>query len=583
MKFEAFVTALQGIEENRNISQEIILESLEDALIKAFRKQVEIPDALARVDINPATGEMHLYQLFEVKAKEDVEDDVLEVELEEAQSVDPNLQIGDFMEIEHSIQDLGRAAAQLAKQVLKQKVREAEKKAVYDEYIDKLDEMIIGEIESVEHNFILVNIGKAIALMPRAQQIPNEIYHEGQRLRVVIVEVVKDTKGAQVIVSRSDAKLVRRLFEKEVPEIYDGLVEIKAIAREAGERTKMAVLSHSEQVDAIGACIGPRGSRVQVVIEELRGEKIDIFEWSPNMIELIKNALSPAQVIAVFPQLEGRGLTVIVDDSQLSLAIGRKGKNARLAVRLTGQKIDIISQSEAIEAEIDYMQLMEDYQIQLQEEFEAKQAAQEAKRLAQLQEEYERLQASETETTEDILDKDELDIDEYEDDFSEAFTEDHEEDVEPRVEKGEAEELDIDQAQDEEVETESIVEEALEVEELQDELVEPETVETVEDQPQPVVAPPKRSIKERQEYVSKYEKFAEGGTTAQESASRRRRQKDDEGKRINTAELLKELEYEIKPEYTPEELAEIEAMNEADEWYDQEIDFDAFDEYYDEE
>lgn len=575
MKFEAFVTALQGIEQNRNISQEIILESLEDALVKAFRKQVEIPDALARVDINPATGEMHLYQLFEVKAKEDVEDDVLEVELEEAQSVDPNLQIGDFMEIEHSIQDLGRAAAQLAKQVLKQKVREAEKKAVYDEYIDKLDEMIIGEIESVEHNFILVNLGKAIALMPRAQQIPNEVYQEGQRLRVVIVEVVKDTKGAQVIVSRSDAKLVRRLFEKEVPEIFDGLVEIKAIAREAGERTKMAVLSHSEQVDAIGACIGPRGSRVQVVIEELRGEKIDIFEWSPNMVELIKNALSPAQVIAVFPQLEGRGLTVIVEDSQLSLAIGRKGKNARLAVRLTGQKIDIKSQTEAIEAEIDYMQLMEDYQIQLQEEYEARQAAQEAKRLAQLQEEYEKLQTSETETTEDILDKDELDVDEYEEDFTETFSEEHEDEVEALVEEDVIEEV-----QDEEVESETIEEQEPEVEEIQEEVIEPETA---EEQPQPVVTPPKRSIKERQEYVSKYEKFAEGGVSPQESAARRRRQKDEDGKRLNTAELLKELEYEIKPEYTPEELAEIEAMNQPDDWYDEEIDFDAFDEYYDEE
>lgn len=575
MKFESFVTALQGIEQNRNISQEIILESLEDALVKAFRKQVEIPDALARVDINPATGEMHLYQLFEVKAKEDVEDDVLEVELEEAQSVDPNLQIGDFMEIEHSIQDLGRAAAQLAKQVLKQKVREAEKKAVYDEYIDKLDEMIIGEIESVEHNFILVNLGKAIALMPRAQQIPNEVYQEGQRLRVVIVEVVKDTKGAQVIVSRSDAKLVRRLFEKEVPEIFDGLVEIKAIAREAGERTKMAVLSHSEQVDAIGACIGPRGSRVQVVIEELRGEKIDIFEWSPNMVELIKNALSPAQVIAVFPQLEGRGLTVIVEDSQLSLAIGRKGKNARLAVRLTGQKIDIKSQTEAIEAEIDYMQLMEDYQIQLQEEYEARQAAQEAKRLAQLQEEYEKLQTSETETTEDILDKDELDVDEYEEDFTETFSEEHEDEVEALVEEDVIEEV-----QDEEVESETIEEQEPEVEEIQEEVIEPETV---EEQPQPVVTPPKRSIKERQEYVSKYEKFAEGGVSPQESATRRRRQKDEDGKRLNTAELLKELEYEIKPEYTPEELAEIEAMNQPDDWYDEEIDFDAFDEYYDEE
>ena len=572
MNAKNFVEALQGIEDNRNISQEIILESLQDALVKAFRKHLDIPDAHARVDINPQTGEMHLYQLFEVKAKDDVEDDVLDVELEEAQSENPDLQIGDFLEVEHDIQDLGRAAALLAKQVLKQKVREAEKKAVYDEYIDNLDEMIIGEIESVEQNFVLVNLGKAIALMPRAQQIPNEIYQEGQRLRVVILEVVQETKGAQVIVSRSDAKLVRRLFEKEVPEIYDGLVEIKAIAREAGERTKMAVLSHSDQVDAIGACIGPRGSRVQEVIEELRGEKIDIFEWSPNTIELIKNALSPAQVLAVYPKEDGRGLTVIVEDSQLSLAIGRHGKNARLAVRLTGQKIDIKSQTEAIEEGIDYLQLMAAYQVQIVDELEAKQAAKEAKRLAQLQEEYEKLRALEPEIEEDILDKDE---DEFGEDLVE---EDHDQEVlseEPVVV------LEPEVATTEETALEELEETVLEepVETAPKAVVLEKPVAQVKPEPQQV----KKSIRERQEYVSKYEKYAVGGPTVQDSSARRRRIKDEEGKRLNTAELLKELEYEIKPEYTPDELAEIEAMNEADDWYDEDIDFDAFDEYYDEE
>lgn len=567
MKFQNFVTALQGIEENRNISQEIILESLQDALVKAFRKHIEIPDALARVDIDLETGSMNLYQLFEVKDKDDVEDDVLEVELEHAQKINPELQIGDFLEVEHSIQDLGRAAALLAKQVLKQKVREAEKKAVYDEYIDKLDEMIIGEIESVENSFILVNLGKAIALMPRAQQIPNEIYQEGQRLRVVIVEVVKDTKGAQVIVSRSDAKLVRRLFEKEVPEIYDGLVEIKAIAREAGERTKMAVLSHSEQVDAIGACIGPRGSRVQVVIEELRGEKIDVFEWSPNTIELIKNALAPAQVIAVYPQAEGKGLTVIVEDSQLSLAIGRKGKNARLAVRLTGEKIDIKSQSEAIEEGINYLQLMNAYQIEIEDKLEEIKQAQEARRLAKLQQQYEEMQDLEDDVDEDILKKDESELELLDDEDVDSI----------EVESDDQDVVEVEKPVDRVVET--IVDE--------DELIEDEkpAAHIEPEVKKPQVTPAKKpTIRERQEYVSKYEKFAEGGAVSQEpSARRKRKPTEDEGKRLNTAELLRELDYEIKPEYTPEELAEIEAASQTDEWYDEDIDYDEFDEYYDEE
>ncbi|MFQ8584079.1 MAG: transcription termination factor NusA [Holdemania massiliensis] len=254
---------------------------------------------------------------------------------------------------------------------MKQKIREAEKQAVYDEYIDQLDEMVTGMIESVEEKFVVVNLGKTMALMPRAAQIPGERYIEGQSIRVVITECNKDTKGAQVLVSRSDAKLVKRLFEKEVPEIYQGVVEIKAIAREAGERTKMAVWSNNPDVDAIGACIGPRGNRVQVVIDELKGEKIDIFEWSDNISELIKNALAPAQILAVLPTEDKRSLLVIVEDNQLSLAIGKKGKNARLAVKLTGMRIDIKTAGEIEEQGIDWKTMMLQF------------AAEEQKRLAE--------------------------------------------------------------------------------------------------------------------------------------------------------------------------------------------------------
>ena len=278
-------------------------------------------------------------------------------------------EVGDYY-YRKAIEKFGRAAAMLAKNVIKQKIREAEKQAVYDEYIDQLGDMITAMVESVEDKFAVVNLGNSLAVMPQSAQIEGERYVEGQMIKVVITEVNRDTKGAQVLVSRADAMLVRRLFEAEVPEIYDGQVEIKAIAREAGDRTKMAVYSHDPDIDPIGACIGPRGSRVHAVIEELGGEKVDIFEWSDNMIELVHNALAPAKVIAVFPNEWHKGLIVVVEDDQLSLAIGRRGKNARLAVRLTKQRIDIKSVSEMKEAGVDYMAKMAEYEEELQSEKE---------------------------------------------------------------------------------------------------------------------------------------------------------------------------------------------------------------------
>ena len=322
MNFKDFLAAMQALEGNRNITKEIVLEALNEALAKAYRKHIEIPDALVKVDIDHQTGEVNLYQQYTIV--EEVEDDELEIGLKEAQAINPEYQLGELHNVKVNIDELGRAAALLAKNVMKQKIREAEKKAVYDEYIDKLDEMVIGIVESVEEKFVVVNLGKTLAMMPKAAQIPGETYKEGQKIRLVITEVTKDTKGAQVLVSRADTKLVKRLFEKEVPEIFQGIVEIKAIAREAGERTKMAVFSKRDDVDPIGACIGPRGSRVQVVIEELKGEKIDIFEWRENIIELIKNALSPAQILAVIQSEEKRGIVVVVEDDQLSLAIVKK-------------------------------------------------------------------------------------------------------------------------------------------------------------------------------------------------------------------------------------------------------------------
>ena len=337
MKLKDFMKAMQAIEQDRSLSQEIVVAALKEALAKAYRKHIEIPDALVSVDINEKSGEIKVYQQRTVV--EEVEDDELEISLKDAKSINQDLELGDLVSSEVSIDNLGRAAVILAKNVMKQKIREAEKQAVYDEYCDKLDDLVVGTIESVEEKFCVVNIGKTLALMPRVAEIPNEHYHEGDRIRVIVSEVNKETKGAQVLVSRADPNLVKRLFEKEVPEIYQGIIEIKAIARDPGERCKMAVYSKNENVDPIGACIGPRGARVQVIIDELNGEKIDIFEWSGDVSELIKNALAPAEILAVIPNAERRGLMVVVNDSQLSLAIGKKGKNARLAVKLTGSRL----------------------------------------------------------------------------------------------------------------------------------------------------------------------------------------------------------------------------------------------------
>lgn len=324
MKLKDFMKAMQAIEQDRSLSQDIVVAALKEALAKAYRKHIEIPDALVRVDINEKSGEIKVYQQRAVV--EEVEDDELEISLADAKKIRQEVELGDMIENEVSIENLGRAAVILAKNVMKQKIREAEKQAVYDEYCDKLDDLVVGTVESVEEKFCVVNIGKTLALMPRVAQIPGEHYYEGQRLRVVVSEVNKETKGAQVLVSRADGNLVKRLFEKEVPEIYQGIIEIKAIARDPGERCKMAVYSKNENIDPIGACIGPRGSRVQVIIDELHGEKIDIFEWSDDVSELIKNALAPAEILAVIPNTDRRGLLIVVNDNQLSLAIGKKGK-----------------------------------------------------------------------------------------------------------------------------------------------------------------------------------------------------------------------------------------------------------------
>lgn len=547
MKLNDFMTAMQAIESDRQLSKEIVVDALQEALSKAFRKHIEIPDALVRVAVDDENGEIKVFQQRAVV--ETVEDDELEISLNDAKRINEALELGDVVEEEVNIADFGRAAVILAKNVMKQKIREAEKLAVYEEYCDKVEEMIFGTVESVEEKFCVVNIGKALAIMPKNQQIPNETYREGSMIRVVISEVNKETKGAQVLVSRADATLVKRLFEKEVPEIYQGIIEIKAIAREAGERTKMAVYSHNENIDPIGACIGPRGTRVQVIIDELKGEKIDIFEWSDDVSELIKNALSPAEVLAVIPN-EARkdGLLVVVPDNQLSLAIGKRGKNARLAVKLTGHKIDIKSESDINEMGIDW----KDAAMRYRAEYLAKQQAEK--------------EAAQQERFEQMKEEEALTLDDAGVAFDESVYEEEtelEEEAVSETSKVEA----------------PIVEEAME-EKQESDLEEAARIAKEKQKSEGL------NVKEKQEYKSKFESLADASNRQEaKPITKAKYKKNDDKEERKPTFNLKDIDYGMKPIYSEEELEEIERKQleeEENDWIHDDIDFDEYDKYYDE-
>src|SRR5690606_27609760 len=280
---------------------------------------------------------------------EEVEDDRLEIALEDAKFINAAYEIGDVVEEEVTPRNFGRIAAQTAKQVVTQRVREAERGLIYEEYVDREDDIVTGVIERQDARNIYVSIGKVEAALPVNEQIQGEVYKPTSRIRVYITKVERTTRGPQVIVSRRHPGLLRRLFEMEVPEIYDGTVEIKSIAREAGDRSKISVYAHNEEVDPVGSCVGAKGARVQTIVNELNGEKIDIVEWSEDPVVFVANALSPSKVLDVQVNEEEKSTTVVVPDYQLSLAIGKRGQNARLAAKLTGWKIDIKSETDARE------------------------------------------------------------------------------------------------------------------------------------------------------------------------------------------------------------------------------------------
>lgn len=338
-----FLHALDDIEKDKGIAKDILIDAIETALLSAYKKDFGSKENV-RVEVVENSGEVKVFSQKEVV--EEVENDRFEISVDEARKIDPEYEPEDVVEFEVTPSNFGRIAAQTAKQVVMQRIREAERDVIYEEYKEKEEEIITGTVQRFHKDNVLIDMGKTEALLPVSEQIPEEKYEAGKRIKLYIVEVSATTKGPRILVSRTHPGLLKRLFELEVPEIFDGIVEIKAVAREAGKRSKMAVSSNNKNVDPVGACVGPKGMRVKAVVDELSGEKIDIIAWDDDPKNLIANSLNPAEVVKVNIDEEKQEATVIVPDFQLSLAIGKEGQNARLAAKLTGWKVDIKKESE---------------------------------------------------------------------------------------------------------------------------------------------------------------------------------------------------------------------------------------------
>ena len=341
------IAVMDELEKERGISKEYLVSALEEALVKAYKQNFDADENAenVKVTIDKVTGEMHVYSAREVVEELPVPE--LEISLEDARKIDKNYNVGDIVNIEIKPKDFGRIAAQKAKQVVVQKIREAEKEMIFTEFNDKKGEIVSGLIQKADGRIVVMDLGKLEGVMPLKEQIPTETYRVNDKVRGYVLEVEKGLKGTpQVIVSRSHPDFVRKLFEFEIPEIYEGLIEIKSISRDPGSRSKIAVYSRDENIDPVGSCVGQKGVRIQNIINELNGEKIDVIEWNEDPAIYISAALLPAQVMAVDVKEEEKFAQVIVPDDQLSLAIGKSGQNARLAARLTNWKIDIKSESQ---------------------------------------------------------------------------------------------------------------------------------------------------------------------------------------------------------------------------------------------
>ncbi|MDD6005457.1 MAG: transcription termination factor NusA [Firmicutes bacterium] len=592
LKSKEFIEGMRVFEDDRKISADFILDVLKEAIIKTYQKHIDAPAAVVRVEID--SKEMKIYHdLTVVDNDSDKYDETLDILYDDAVLLNKNAKVGDIISKEVDFNEIGRSSISVAKNMLKQKVKEYEKQRVYDEYKDRVYDLINGVIKTVEDKFILVDLKNTIGIMLKSEQIPGEVYRENQQIRAVIKEVSKNSRGSQVALSRADAMFVKRLFEKEVPEIAQGVVEIRAIAREAGERTKMAVYTKNEDIDPIGSCIGPRGTRVQAVIQEIKGEKIDIFEWNDDIGELVKNALSPAEVKACFYAEENyEGLTeeeiekkkhrnnrpmiVMVGDDQLSAAIGKKGKNAKLAVKLTDRKIDIKTVSDIEAMGIDVASKVREFhedQIRIAKEKEMKKfmALQEEalKRKAEFDAELEKS----GDIFEDALDEMEVNGGEEEITIVDIVDEEALQHEEPVIQETSEEPVSEVDAEDNADVVETIAQEPVsdksEVKEKKAET--PKVVKTRE---------------KKTEYVSKFEDLANVSKREEEPKVQKKRRKkgEEEERRLRANDLKRDKDYEIKPEYTDEELEEIELNEEAENensWINDEIDFDEFDDYYD--
>ncbi len=343
-----FLDALRQIEKEKEIPLEVLLTTIESALETAYKKNYAVTGDL-QVRVSSSKGGFHVYCIKNVV--EVVENEHTEITVAEARDHDPEAKAGDVIEIEVTPENFGRIAAQTAKQVVVQRIREAEREHVYEEYGERVGEVVTCTVQRREQRNVYVNLGKVEAVLPPAEQVPSEPYRYNERIKVYVLEVRRTPKGPQVVVSRTHPSLIRRLFELEVPEITEGIVIVQSVAREPGARTKVAVYSTDEKVDAMGACVGHRGSRVQSVVNELYGEKIDIVRWNEKIEKFISEALSPAKAVSVTVDEESKSALVVVPDTQLSLAIGKSGQNVRLAARLTGWRIDIRSESQLEKAE----------------------------------------------------------------------------------------------------------------------------------------------------------------------------------------------------------------------------------------
>ncbi len=368
----ALFEACEELERERGISKDVLIASLCDAMVAAYKRHMHVKEATnIEAILDEQAGEIGVFSTKLVV--NEVEDPETQISLKDAKEIDEDVELDDEVKIEVTPEQFGRIAAQTAKQVITQRIRDAERNNILNEFLEKKGTLVTGIIQRVENRNVIVNIGKTDAIMPQREQIPREYYKPGNRIRVFVLNVKETNRLPQVIVSHAHAEIVRELFDLEVPEIEDGIVEIKSIAREAGYRTKLAVWSNDPEVDSVGACIGPRGSRIQTIVSELKNEKIDIVRWSPDPVEYIVNAISPARVVSVDIMTDDedtKDALVVVPDDQLSLAIGREGQNVRLAHKLTGWKIDIKSVSQMEREEADAQSAVYKYDEQADADYE---------------------------------------------------------------------------------------------------------------------------------------------------------------------------------------------------------------------